>query len=156
MYGRADRAKTACLVRRMLIWILLGRGRLGCRQARYDGAAWQLFEVDVSARKDKLQRHRCKREPSAPPPIGTNPTHWQNAPTPRLEQCTAEPIRGNAFSLKTSLPSVNLAGLLPECNSRRRTRSAVSHGRGCSPLRRSRQLRAETCLTSTSFTPTQF
>ena len=124
MYGRADRAKTACLVRRMLIWILLGRGRLGCRQARYDGAAWQLFEVDVSARKDKLQRHRCKREPSAPPPIGTNPTHWQNAPTPRLEQCTAEAIRGNAFSLKTSLPSVNLAGLLPECNSRRRTRIA--------------------------------
>ena len=81
MYGRADRAKTARLVRRMLIWILLGRGRLGCRQARYDGAAWQLFEVDVSARKDELQRHRCKREPSAPPPIGTNPTHWQNAPS---------------------------------------------------------------------------
>ena len=43
---------------------------------------------------------------------------------PRIEQCTAEPIRGNAFSLKTSLPPVNLAGLLPECNSHRRTRIA--------------------------------
>ena len=119
MYGRADRAKTARLVRRMLIWILLGRERVGCRHAR-----GQLFEMDVSTRKDELQRHRCKREPSAPPPIGTNPTHWQNAPTPRLEQCTAEAIRGNAFSLKTSLPSVNLARLLPECNSHRRTRIA--------------------------------
>ena len=37
--------------------------------------------MDVSKRKDKLQRHRCKREPTAPPPIGTNPTHWQNWPT---------------------------------------------------------------------------
>ena len=105
----------------MLSWILLGRERIG---PRGEGAARQPLEMDVSARKDKLQRHRCKREPSAPPPIGTNPTHWQNAPTPRLEQCTAEPIRGNAFSLKTSLPSVNLAGLLPECNSHRRTRIA--------------------------------
>ena len=83
---------------------------------------------------------------------------------PRLEQCTAEHIRGNAFSLKTSLPSVNLAGLLPECNSHRRTRIAfcieeffgggngltagnttlaVLHGRGGPPLRRSRQRRQQ-------------
>ena len=76
MDGGADRAKTARLVRRMLIWILLGRERVGCRHARAEGAACQLFEMDMSERKDKLQRHRCKREPSAPPPIGsTNPTH---------------------------------------------------------------------------------
>ena len=177
MYGRADRAKTARLVRRMLIWILLGRERVGCRHARGEGAACQLFEMDVSARKDKLQRHRCKCEPSAAPPIGTNPAHWQNAPTPRLEQCTAEPIRGNAFSLQTSLPSVNLAGLLPECNSHRRTRIAfciedfsgagsglavggttlaVLHSRRCPPLRRSRRRRHRDLPTSTSFTPTHF
>ena len=82
MDRRADRAKAARLVRRMLIWILLGRGRLGCCQARYDGAAWQFFEVDVSARKDKLQRYGCKSEPTAPPSVSTNPTHWQNAPAP--------------------------------------------------------------------------
>ena len=82
MDGRADRAKIVRLVRRMLSWILLGRRRLGRRHAGDGGAAWELFEMDVSERKDKLQRHRCKREPSAPPPIGTNPTHWQNAPTP--------------------------------------------------------------------------
>ena len=164
MDRRADRAKAARLVRRMLIWALLGRGRLGRRRAGDGGVACQLFEMDVSARKDELQRHRCKREPSAPPPIGTNPTHWQNAPTPRLEQCTAEAIRGNAFSLKTSLPSVNLARLLPECNSHRRTRIAfcieeffgsgngltagnttlaVLHSRGGLPLRRSRQRRQQ-------------
>src|SRR4029077_9953642 len=104
-----DRAKIARLVRRMLIWILLGRERLGCRRACDEGTACQLFEVDVSARKDKLQRHRCKREPSAPPPIGTNPTHWQNAPTPRLEQCTPGATRGNRFFLKTSRRGVHLA-----------------------------------------------
>jgi hypothetical protein len=81
MDRRADRAKTARLVRRILI-SLLRRGRLGRRHAGDDRATCQLFEVDVPTRKDKLQRHRCKREPSAPPPIGTNPTHWQNAPSP--------------------------------------------------------------------------
>src|ERR1700757_3946812 len=73
--------------------------------------------MDVSKRKGELQRHRCKREPSAPPPIGTNPTHWQNAPTPRLEHSTVEPIRGNAFSNENITAERKLAGFLPECNS---------------------------------------
>ena len=76
MDRRADRAKIFGLVRGMLRRNLLRRGRLGRRHAGDDGAACQLFEMDMSERKDKLQRHRCKRKPSAPPPIGsTNPTH---------------------------------------------------------------------------------
>src|SRR6516225_245999 len=76
MNGRADRAKIVRLVRRMLSWILLGRGRFGRRHASNNGAACGLFEMNVSKRKDKLQRHRRKREPPAPPPLGTtNPTH---------------------------------------------------------------------------------
>jgi hypothetical protein len=76
MDGRADRAKIVCLVRRMVRRILLGRGRLRRRNAGGDGAACELFEMSVSERKEKLQRHRCKREPTAPPPLGTtNPTH---------------------------------------------------------------------------------
>ena len=98
MDGRADRAKIVRLVRGMLKWILLGRRRFGRGHAGDGRAACKLFEMDVSERKDKLQRHRCKREPSAPPPIGTNPTHWLNAPILRLIQCIAEPIRGNTFS----------------------------------------------------------
>ena len=82
MDSTADRAKVVCLIRGMLRRILLRRGRLGRRRAGDDGAACQLFEMDVSKRKDKLQRHRCKREPSVPPSISTNPTHWQNAPAP--------------------------------------------------------------------------
>jgi hypothetical protein len=82
MDSTADRAKVVCLIRGMLRRILLRRGRLGRRRAGDDGAACQLFEMDVSERKDKLQRHRCKREPSVPPSISTNPTHWQNAPAP--------------------------------------------------------------------------
>jgi hypothetical protein len=76
MDSRADRAKVVCLVRGMLNWNLLGRGRLGDRHADDGGHTCELFDMDVSERKDKLQRHRCKREPSVPPPIGTtNPTH---------------------------------------------------------------------------------
>ena len=76
MDRRADRAKIFGLVRGMLRRNLLRRGRLGRRHAGDDGAACQLSEMDMSERKDKLQRHRCKREPSAPPPIGTtNATH---------------------------------------------------------------------------------
>jgi hypothetical protein len=37
--------------------------------------------MDVSERKDKLQRHRCEREPSAPPPISSNPTHHGSLPS---------------------------------------------------------------------------
>ena len=78
--GRADRAIVVRLVRRVLGWVLLGRGRLRRRHTRDDGIACRLFEMDVSERKNKLQRHRCEREPSAPPPIRTNPTHQTNCP----------------------------------------------------------------------------
>ena|SRR6476660_3490147 len=71
----ADRAIIVRLVRRMLSWILLGRRRLERRQANDGRAGGEFFEMDVSERKDKLQRHRCEREPSAPPPISSNPTH---------------------------------------------------------------------------------
>ena len=98
MDGRTDRAKIVRLVRGMLKWVLLGQRRFGRRHAGDGRAACKLFEMDVSERKDKLQRHRCKREPSAPPPIGTNPTHWLNAPILCSIQCIAEPIRGNTFS----------------------------------------------------------
>ena len=94
----ADRAIIVRLVRRMLSWILLGRRRLERRQANDGRAGGEFFEMDVSERKDKLQRHRCKSEPSAAPPIGTNPTHWLNAPNLRLIQGIAEPILGNTFS----------------------------------------------------------
>jgi hypothetical protein len=117
-----DRAIVVRFVSGMLRWISLGRGCLGRRYFGDNGAACEAFEMDVSERKEKLQRHRCKSEPTAPPPIGTNPTHWQNAPTPRLEQCTVEPIRGNAFSMKTSLPSENCLDCCPNVTVRRRCR----------------------------------
>jgi hypothetical protein len=47
MDSRADRAKVVCLVRGMLRRILLRRGRLGRRHAGDDGAACQLFEMNV-------------------------------------------------------------------------------------------------------------
>ena len=78
MDRRADRAKIV----RLVCGMLMGRGRLGRRHTGPDGLACELFEMGVSERKDKLQCYRCKREPSAPPPLGTNPTHWQNAPAP--------------------------------------------------------------------------
>ena len=117
MNGRADRAKIVGLVRGMLSWILLGCGRLGRHHAGDAGAACELFEMNVSERKRKLQRHRCKREPTAPPPIGTNPTHRAKRASPRLEQSTVEPIRGNAFGNENITAKRKLAGLLPECNS---------------------------------------
>ena len=48
MDSRADRAKVVCIVRGMLRRILLRRGRLGRRHASDDGAACELFEMDVS------------------------------------------------------------------------------------------------------------
>src|ERR1700756_5658740 len=101
----------------MLNWVLLGPGRFRRRNARDRGAACELLEMDVSERKHKLQHLRCKREPTTPSPSGTHSTHWQNAPTPRLEQSTVEPIRGNAFSNENITAERKLAGLLPECNS---------------------------------------
>ena len=67
MDGGADRAIIVRLIRGMLKWILLGQWRIGRRNAGDDGATCELFEMDVSERKDKLQRHRCKREPTPPP-----------------------------------------------------------------------------------------
>ena len=100
MDGRADRAIIVRLVRRMLKWILLGRRRFGRRHAGDGRAACELFEMDVSERKDKLQRHRCKREPSAPPPIGTNPTHQANrCPVRAQSQSTVRPACFRALSL---------------------------------------------------------
>ena len=104
---RADRAIIVRLVRRMLSWILLGRRRFGRRHAGDGGAACELFEMEVSERKDKLQRHRCKREPSAPPPIGTNPTHWQNASTPAYDSLQRSRSRAIHLSQKSCWPSIN-------------------------------------------------
>jgi hypothetical protein len=116
MDSRADRAIVVRLVRRMLDWILLGQARFRRRNARDGGAACKLFEMEVSERKDKLQRHRCKGEPSAPLPIGTNPTQRTN---PRSEQSTAEPISGNTFPSRDRTGQYKLAGLLPKCNKAR-------------------------------------
>ena len=75
MNGYADRAIIVRFIRGMLSWILLGRGRRGRRHAGDDRAACELFEMDVSERKDKLQRHRCKREPTPTSLSGLSPTH---------------------------------------------------------------------------------
>ena len=83
MDRRADRAKIFGLVRGMLRRNLLRRGRLGRRRAGDDGAACQLFEMDVSERKDKLQRHRRERQPIPAPPTGPNPTHLAARDIPR-------------------------------------------------------------------------
>ena len=82
--GRADRAIVVSVAGRMLGWALLRRGRLRRRNAGYDRVGRELFEMDVSEREDKLQRHRRKREASAPPPIGANPTHWQKRVNSRV------------------------------------------------------------------------
>src|SRR5262249_54811470 len=50
--------------------------------ARDGGIGCELFEMDVSEREGKLQRHRCKREPSAPSSLGPNPTHHANRARP--------------------------------------------------------------------------
>jgi hypothetical protein len=34
--------------------------------------------MDVTEREDKLQRHRCKRQPTPAPLFGPNPTHQAN------------------------------------------------------------------------------
>ena len=91
----------------MLNWILLGRGRLGRRHAGDGGAACELFEMDVSERKDKLQRHRCKREPTPTPLSGLSPTHWQNASTPAWDSLPRSRSRANTFRSKTLLASLN-------------------------------------------------
>ena len=75
MDGRADCAIIVSVARRMLRPPLLGRRRFRRRHDSEGGAAPKFFEMDVSERKDKLERHRCKREVSAPPPIDANPTH---------------------------------------------------------------------------------
>jgi len=78
MNGRADRAIVVSLVCRMLRRSLRGRGRIRGRNACDGRGARELFEMDVSEREDKLQRHRCKRKPSAPWSLGPNPTHQAN------------------------------------------------------------------------------
>ena len=106
MDSRADRAIIVRPVRGMLNWILLGRGRLGRRHAGDGGAACELFEMDVSERKDKLQHHRCKREPTPTLLSGPSPTHWQNASTPAWDSLLRSRSRANTFRSKTSLSAV--------------------------------------------------
>ena len=129
MNSRADRAKVFSLICRMLRRISLGRGRFRRRHARDGGTACELFEMDVSKRKGELQRHRCNSEPTTPPPLGTNPTHWQNAPTPRLEQSIVEPIRGNAFGNENITAELNWLDCCPNVTVRRRTSTQLKHRR---------------------------
>ena len=100
MDGRADRAEIARLVRGMLKWILLGRGRFRRRNARDGRAAWELLEMDVSERKHKLQRHRCKREPTPTSLSGPSPTHWQNALTPAYDSLQRSRSQANTSGQK--------------------------------------------------------
>jgi hypothetical protein len=81
MNRRADRAKIVSLACRALSWILLGRRRLGRLYACNRGVPYEPFEMNVSERKDKLQRHRCKRQPTPTPLSRPSPTHWQIALT---------------------------------------------------------------------------
>src|SRR2546430_6507369 len=107
MDGRANRAKIGRLVRRLRKWILLGRRRIGCRHAGDGRAACEFFEMDVSDRKDKLQRHRCKREPTPTALSGSSPTHWQTRQLPlRTVYSGADP--GQIWSgQKSWLASIN-------------------------------------------------
>src|SRR5262245_36525539 len=107
MDSRADRAKIASLVCRVLSGILLGRGRFRRRYACDGRAACALFEMDVSERKDKLQRHRCKRQPTPTPPSGPSPTHWQNALTHACDSLHGSRYRANTFRSNTLLASIN-------------------------------------------------
>jgi hypothetical protein len=113
MDSRADRAIIVRPVRGMLNWILLGRGRLRRRHAGDGGAACELFEVDVSKRKGKLQRHRCKREPTPTPLSGLSQTHWQNASTPAWDSLPRSRSRTNTFRSKTFLASLNWLDCCP-------------------------------------------
>ena len=82
----ANRAVIVRVVCRMSGWILMRGKSFGRDNAgEVAAAAAEVFEVNVSERKDELQRHRCKREPPATPFIGTNPTHQANCPTPTQE-----------------------------------------------------------------------
>jgi hypothetical protein len=126
MDSRADRAIIVRLVRGMLNGILLGRGRLGRRYAGDGGAACELFEMDVSERKDKLQRHRCKREPTPAPLSGPSPTHWQNASTPAWDSLQRSRSRANTFRSKTLLASINWLDCCPNVTGRCRPTCAVS------------------------------
>ena len=108
--GRADRAIVVSVAGRMLGCALLRRGRLRRRNAGYDRVGRELFEMDVSERQDKLQRHCCKREPTSAPPIGTNPTHWQTRQPP-LGTVYSGAHPGQCFQYKKSPVAHELAGL---------------------------------------------
>jgi hypothetical protein len=103
MDGRADCAIIVGVARRKLRRPLLGRRRFRGRDGGKGGAAPKLLEMDVSERKDKLQRHRRKREVSAPPPIDANPTHWQNCVCSRTTYFTAEPTPEQTRALPKNL-----------------------------------------------------
>jgi hypothetical protein len=100
MDGRADRAIIVSLAGRMLRRTMLGRRRFRCRYARDGGTGCELFEMDVSEREGKLQRHRCKREPSAPSSLGPNPTHQANRAKPTGINLSPDCRRAMASELK--------------------------------------------------------
>jgi hypothetical protein len=115
MDRRADRANSLRLIGGMLSGILLGRRRLRRRQVGNGGAASKPFEMEVSERKGKLQRHRRKREPSAPSPIGTNLAHQQHAPIP-ASLVYRGTNRGQCPQSKNAGAEHELPKLLPECD----------------------------------------
>jgi hypothetical protein len=86
--------------------------------------------MNVSERKDKLQRHRRKREPT-PTRSDPSPTHWQNALTPASDSLQRRRPPANRFSSKGFAGQYKLAGAWPECNSARFADLATSRPALC-------------------------
>src|SRR5271169_2108143 len=61
--------------------------------------------MDVSERKDKLQRHRCKRQPTPTPLSG--PSATQNASTPAYDSLQRSRSRANMLKSKILLAGIN-------------------------------------------------
>jgi hypothetical protein len=98
-------------------WVLWRGGSVGCGDA-YDiaAAAFDVAEMNMTERKDELQRHRCKRKPRAPPFIGTNPTHQANCPTSIRKQSNAGIAARNAIEMKASPSHAGKNELWRRCN----------------------------------------
>lgn len=81
--GGADRAIIVGVIARLSRWNGLRRRRARGQDMNGGEAATGAVEMHVPERQHELQRQRGKRQATAKPPVGTNPTHQANAPPQR-------------------------------------------------------------------------
>jgi hypothetical protein len=119
MHNGADRAVIVAIA----VVMLRGGGLLAgrCGVANGNGSLGSdAVEVQVPERQRELQRHRRKRQPSAPPPLGTNPTHHVSSPSHAIGAPTHSTagviVVANAAKPQPLSREANRPGLWPVCN----------------------------------------